>query len=73
VHFLLISCGAILYAKATGQKTFTLDIPQQHVSGFGEIGKTRQLNEKKWYEEVRDLGFYEMRWILNNSCSSNVL
>ncbi len=28
-----------------------------------EIGKRRQLNEKKRYGAVRDLSFYETRWI----------
>jgi hypothetical protein len=32
--------------------------------GVGEIGKQRQLNEMKWYGAVRDLSFYEIRWIL---------
>jgi hypothetical protein len=27
-------------------------------SGMGEISKQRQLNEKKWYRAVRDLGFF---------------
>ncbi len=30
---------------------------------MGEIGKQRQLNENKWFGAVRDLNFYEMRWI----------
>ncbi len=34
---------------------------------MGEIGKRMQLNEKEWYRAVRDLGFYEMRWILKFS------
>jgi hypothetical protein len=31
---------------------------------MGEIGKWRQLDEKKQNGVVWDLGFYEMRWIL---------
>jgi hypothetical protein len=31
---------------------------------MGEIGKRRQLNKTEWYGAVRDLGFYEMRWII---------
>ncbi len=34
---------------------------------MGEIGKQRQLTEKKWYGVVRDLSFYETRWILKLS------
>jgi hypothetical protein len=36
-------------------------------SSMGKIGKQRQLNEMEWYGAVRDLGFYEMRWILKFS------
>ncbi len=34
---------------------------------MGEISKQRQLNEKEWYGAIRDLSFYEMRWILKFS------
>jgi hypothetical protein len=35
---------------------------------MGEITKQRQLNEKIRYMAVRDLGFYETRWILFEHC-----
>ncbi len=31
---------------------------------MGEIGKQRQLNEKKKYGGVQEYSFYEIRWIL---------
>ncbi len=38
-----------------------------------EISKQRQLNEKIWYRSVRDLGFYEMRWILKFSFKHHLM
>jgi hypothetical protein len=43
------------------------------MSGMDEIGKRRQLNEKKWYRVVRDLGFYKMRWILKFSIKHHLM
>jgi len=30
---------------------------------MGKIGKMKQLNKKMQYRAIRDLSFYEMRWI----------
>jgi len=30
---------------------------------MGEISNQKQLNQKKWYTAVQDIGFYEMRWV----------
>ncbi len=41
--------------------------PKVRVTGMGEIGKQRQLNEKKQNLAVGDLSFYETIWNLKFS------
>jgi hypothetical protein len=50
-------------------KIFNNLLPFRVSSGWsmGDIGKQRQLNETEWYRAVRDLVFYELRWILKFS------
>ncbi len=54
----------------------SFDIYVSYRTGMGEISKQRQLNEKMRYGVVRDLGFYETRWILKfsfNQCLINMI
>ncbi len=46
---------------------------QYVLSGMGEISKRRQLNEKIWHGAIRDLSFYEMRWILKFSLKHHLM
>jgi hypothetical protein len=43
------------------------------IVGIGEISKQRQLNEKIRHGVVRDLIFYETRWILKFSCKHHLM
>jgi hypothetical protein len=43
------------------------------MAGMGEIGKRRQLNEKKWYRAVIDLSFNERRLILKFSFKHHLM
>jgi hypothetical protein len=43
------------------------------IVGMGEISKQRQLNEKIQYGMVRDLSFYETRWILKFSFKHSLM
>jgi hypothetical protein len=47
--------------------------PAVRVPGMGEIGKQRQLNEKKQNLAVCDLGFYETIWILKFSLKHRLM
>ncbi len=40
---------------------------------MGEIGKQRQLNQKKQYGAIQDHGWNEMRWILKFSFKQHLM